>query len=203
MGHSMGGYGALNAAMKHPDVFGAVYAISPGLFDANGLSESQMFADEGMIPRFLDLQAKAAGAGQEKVSQLLAGAGGDLNFTAAYGLAFSPDPAQPALIAYPFKMENGKPMAERKGLGRLGKRLRRGRAGGAAVQGQLAEAEGHWRRLRHARRLQVDSEGLRLFRAADEGHGDPRHAQPARWRARGQAQRAHCGVHAARSSTNF
>lgn len=29
-GHSMGGYGALNIAMKHPDVFSSVYAISPG-----------------------------------------------------------------------------------------------------------------------------------------------------------------------------
>ncbi len=29
-GHSMGGYGAMKLAMKHPDVFGAVYAISPG-----------------------------------------------------------------------------------------------------------------------------------------------------------------------------
>lgn len=29
-GHSMGGYGALKIAMKHPDIFGSVYAISPG-----------------------------------------------------------------------------------------------------------------------------------------------------------------------------
>ena len=29
-GHSMGGYGALKLAMKHPDVYGSVYAISPG-----------------------------------------------------------------------------------------------------------------------------------------------------------------------------
>lgn len=28
-GHSMGGYGALMLAMKHPEVFGAVYALSP------------------------------------------------------------------------------------------------------------------------------------------------------------------------------
>ncbi len=28
-GHSMGGYGAFTLAMKHPDVFGAVYALSP------------------------------------------------------------------------------------------------------------------------------------------------------------------------------
>lgn len=29
VGHSMGGYGAFALAMKHPDVFGAVYALSP------------------------------------------------------------------------------------------------------------------------------------------------------------------------------
>ncbi len=29
-GHSMGGYGALLLAMKHPDVFSTVYALSPG-----------------------------------------------------------------------------------------------------------------------------------------------------------------------------
>ncbi|WP_339652976.1 alpha/beta hydrolase-fold protein [uncultured Maribacter sp.] len=29
-GHSMGGYGAIKIAMKHPDIFCAVYAISPG-----------------------------------------------------------------------------------------------------------------------------------------------------------------------------
>ena len=28
-GHSMGGYGAVTLAMKHPDVFSAVYALSP------------------------------------------------------------------------------------------------------------------------------------------------------------------------------
>ncbi len=29
-GHSMGGYGALKLAMKHPDIFSSVYALSPG-----------------------------------------------------------------------------------------------------------------------------------------------------------------------------
>jgi S-formylglutathione hydrolase len=29
VGHSMGGYGAIMLAMKHPDVFGALYAMSP------------------------------------------------------------------------------------------------------------------------------------------------------------------------------
>ena len=40
-GFSMGGYGSLALAMEHPDVFGAVYALSPGLFAPGGLAESQ------------------------------------------------------------------------------------------------------------------------------------------------------------------
>ncbi|KUG24790.1 putative esterase [hydrocarbon metagenome] len=40
-GNSMGGFGALHIAMKHPDVFGMVYSLSPGLFDANGILNSR------------------------------------------------------------------------------------------------------------------------------------------------------------------
>ncbi|HEY5909407.1 MAG TPA: acyltransferase family protein [Verrucomicrobiae bacterium] len=36
-GHGMGGYGALELALKHPDVFGSVYAMSPAVFDEKGL----------------------------------------------------------------------------------------------------------------------------------------------------------------------
>lgn len=39
-GHSMGGFGALNIAMRHPDIFSCVYGMSPGLFDNNGLRNS-------------------------------------------------------------------------------------------------------------------------------------------------------------------
>ena len=35
-GHSMGGYGAMVLAMKHPDVFGATYALSPCCFGLEG-----------------------------------------------------------------------------------------------------------------------------------------------------------------------
>jgi S-formylglutathione hydrolase FrmB len=35
-GHSMGGYGAFMLAMKHPDVFGAVYSLSPCCFGMEG-----------------------------------------------------------------------------------------------------------------------------------------------------------------------
>ncbi len=39
-GHSMGGFGAINLAMRYPDRFGTLYAMSPGLFDENGLERS-------------------------------------------------------------------------------------------------------------------------------------------------------------------
>ena len=35
-GHSMGGYGAFMLAMKHPDVFGALYSLSPCCFGLEG-----------------------------------------------------------------------------------------------------------------------------------------------------------------------
>ena len=33
-GHSMGGFGALNLSMLHPEIFGMCYALSPGVFNA-------------------------------------------------------------------------------------------------------------------------------------------------------------------------
>jgi glucans biosynthesis protein C len=38
-GHGMGGMGALELALKHPEVFGSVYAMSPLVFDATGLND--------------------------------------------------------------------------------------------------------------------------------------------------------------------
>jgi S-formylglutathione hydrolase FrmB len=37
----MGGFGALNLAMRHPEVFGAVYALAPGLYSPDGLESYQ------------------------------------------------------------------------------------------------------------------------------------------------------------------
>lgn len=39
-GFSMGGFGAMNIALKHPDVFQAVCAVCPGLWDKNGLKDA-------------------------------------------------------------------------------------------------------------------------------------------------------------------
>lgn len=39
-GFSMGGYSAINIGLKHPDLFTHIYALSPGLFDQQGLREA-------------------------------------------------------------------------------------------------------------------------------------------------------------------
>ncbi len=38
-GHSMGGFGAINIALKHPEIFGSVYAASPGIFSNDNFAE--------------------------------------------------------------------------------------------------------------------------------------------------------------------
>ncbi|NLT12077.1 MAG: esterase family protein [Clostridiaceae bacterium] len=39
-GFSMGGFGAMNLALRHPDIFAAVYAMSPGIMKDDALAEA-------------------------------------------------------------------------------------------------------------------------------------------------------------------
>jgi enterochelin esterase-like enzyme len=105
-GFSMGGYGALALAMDHPDVFGAVYALSPGLFAPGGLAESQMFADPAVVADVLagrdDLAGVAPGDVQDELKAAM-GRSADARFSAAYGVAFAPDAAgPPPWFDYPY-----------------------------------------------------------------------------------------------------
>ena len=45
-GFSMGGFAAINLAFRHPDLFGVVYSLAPGLFDENGLSQAMTTWDQ-------------------------------------------------------------------------------------------------------------------------------------------------------------
>jgi glucan biosynthesis protein C len=45
-GHGVGGLGALELSLKHPDVFGSVYAMSPALFDEAGLENLRSTCDQ-------------------------------------------------------------------------------------------------------------------------------------------------------------
>jgi enterochelin esterase-like enzyme len=110
-GFSMGGYGALALAMENPSVFGAVYALSAGLFAPGGLAESQMFADPTVAADFLAGQQElAAMSPQDAAAELprVMGRSGDLRFSAAYGAAFAPDPdGPPPWIRYPITGSDG------------------------------------------------------------------------------------------------
>ncbi|HEY8391229.1 MAG TPA: alpha/beta hydrolase-fold protein [Capillibacterium sp.] len=45
-GFSMGGFAAINLAFRHPDVFGVLYSLAPGLFDENGLAQAMTTWDQ-------------------------------------------------------------------------------------------------------------------------------------------------------------
>ncbi len=108
-GHSMGGFGALNLAMRHPDIFGASYSLSSAFFDEQGLSESMMFDKEKKPSLFLELQEKLSGLPEEEAIREMSRSEGPMGFTLAYGAAFAPDPELgPPFIDYPYELKNEK-----------------------------------------------------------------------------------------------
>jgi S-formylglutathione hydrolase FrmB len=119
-GHGMGGTGALNIAMRHPDIFGAVYAISPELWDNQGMRLHGMFGGNAAVRHLLNKKAEfdektreeAHSAFTEYIGQLYAS--GEVidtmwAFSYAYGAAFSPDPeANAPYIQYPHTIIDGR-----------------------------------------------------------------------------------------------
>jgi S-formylglutathione hydrolase FrmB len=105
-GHSMGGFGALNIAMHRPDVFSAVYSLSPGLFDENGLAESQIFFSEYVNKRFVTYQSKITAMPEEEAKSSMLILSPD-KFILGYGLAFAPNPEKPPYFDYPFSEVDG------------------------------------------------------------------------------------------------
>ncbi len=107
-GHSMGGSGALNISIKHPELFGAVYALSPGLFDKNGLEKSQMFSEPYLAEKFLKCEKDNSVLTREKAQERLTNFCDnsrdlDLLFMLAYGIAFAPNSSKNApYIDFPY-----------------------------------------------------------------------------------------------------
>jgi S-formylglutathione hydrolase len=104
-GHSMGGFGALSIAMHRPDVFGAVYAMSPGLFGPNGAA--QRLGDEELFAPLLELRDKLAGVPAADRGKVLVREGTG-SFDIAYGAAFVPDPSSPIFMKLPYTSDGGK-----------------------------------------------------------------------------------------------
>ena len=51
-GFSMGGFGALNLGLKHPDVFSSLMILSPGAFDQNGLKNAMPTWDASFLQAY-------------------------------------------------------------------------------------------------------------------------------------------------------
>lgn len=111
-GHSMGGFGAINIAMKYPDIFSNVYSLSPGLFSPGGLAKHPMFANKDNIERYLATGKEFESANKEKSlikfyafmsHNNIASYDFGRAFPYAYGAAFSASPSKNApYIDYPF-----------------------------------------------------------------------------------------------------
>lgn len=93
VGHSMGGYGASRIGMKHPDVFGALYIMSPCcLSPMNGGGPGS--ADQ-MKERAIASEKKASEA--KSPADLAAQSPGFASAVFADGAAWAPDPKNPPL----------------------------------------------------------------------------------------------------------
>lgn len=105
-GHSMGGLGAIHIAMQQPGLFNYVYAMSPAVFDENGL--------DGFGPGFDGLELfgeRYQDAGEETAKRFR----DDINsldspffWPLAYATAFAPDTAAaPPYVAMPAREGEG------------------------------------------------------------------------------------------------
>jgi S-formylglutathione hydrolase FrmB len=94
-GHSMGGYGAIMLAMKHPDVFGALYALSPCCVGMEGdlSADNRAWAAAGRIQSRDQLQPRPQSLDDFYSTAMV-----------AMAAAFSPNPTKPPMyLDLPFE----------------------------------------------------------------------------------------------------
>jgi S-formylglutathione hydrolase FrmB len=107
-GFSMGGFSAIDLAMRHPETFTAAYGMSPALFDRKGMEHSLMFDSEGKQLTHLRQLKELANLPPEKAVREMIHFDGPLGFTVAYGAAFAPNPEMGApYFDYPVEEQNG------------------------------------------------------------------------------------------------
>jgi enterochelin esterase-like enzyme len=107
VGHSMGGYGAARIGMKHPDVFGALYIMSPCcLSPMTGGGPGPV--DE-MKQHAIDAERKAASA--KSPAELAAESPGFAAAPYATAAAWAPDPKNPPLY-FDLPTKDGVPQPE-------------------------------------------------------------------------------------------
>ncbi|MBL0348005.1 MAG: prolyl oligopeptidase family serine peptidase [Anaerolineales bacterium] len=105
-GHSMGGFGALNIAMHRPDVFGAVYSMSPACSMRMDLAESQMFDSERLDQTFIKFESGLSALPLEEAKMRIFSS--PQQFALSYGFAFAPNADRhPPYFDYPFTEVDG------------------------------------------------------------------------------------------------
>jgi hypothetical protein len=101
--------------MRHPDLFGQVYSLSPGLFDTKGLSSCQLFKSDAFINQYIKKTLElSAMSGKDALSSLKSYIAASFNagdwdtpFIFAYGAAFSPDISKTIpCIDYPYSISD-------------------------------------------------------------------------------------------------
>ena len=95
-GHSMGGYGALNLAMKNPSIFGLTYGLGSGLATESGFyTVDAIDTTKEFVDQYLELDAYLSTLGREEALEILKDTiykgSSDVKFAVAYGAAFAPD----------------------------------------------------------------------------------------------------------------
>jgi len=99
-GHSMGGYGAIVLAMKHPDVFSAVYALSPCCLGMEGDLTSENAAWLKTIRLTSKDQLKAKPETPDEFYPVV---------FVAISAAFSPNPTRgPFYVDFPYEERDGR-----------------------------------------------------------------------------------------------
>lgn len=109
-GHSMGGTGALNIVLHTKDIFGNVYAMSPGLFDADGLKECDVDFSvlEEKLNEYENLTEEEALTAIQKENFSW-----PVNFSIGYASAFAyNEDTKSPYIDIPQKDENGEYMQD-------------------------------------------------------------------------------------------
>ncbi len=106
VGHSMGGYGATRIGMKHADVFGALYIMSPCCLSSMAGSA---VPNEQMKERAIASEKKVAAA--KSPADLAAASPGFASAQYATAAAWAPDPKNPPLY-FDLPTKDGVPQPE-------------------------------------------------------------------------------------------
>jgi enterochelin esterase-like enzyme len=107
VGHSMGGYGASRIGMKHPDVFGALYIMSPCCMSP--MTGAGPGPSEQMKERTIAAEKKVAAA--KSPADLAAQSPGFAAAPFATAAAWAPDPKNPPLY-FDLPTKDGVPQPE-------------------------------------------------------------------------------------------